>query len=72
MSEAIARMKDGVKVEKTRRKKLYLMEKRAEILNKRYPDNKYEVKEIETEEGMVRAIVRTAGTRPHKKKGEKK
>ena len=44
------------------------MIKKLKELNKRYPDNKYTIKEIKTKTGLTSTIVRTAGTRAHKKK----
>ena len=68
----MAREANAGKVEATKRKKLYKMEKRAEELNKRYPNNKYVIKESKAKTGMIKTIVRTAGVKPHKQKDKNK
>lgn len=57
-------------------KKKVRMEKKLIELQKHYPDNEYEIKEMISKprkdkdiQYKVSAIVRTKGIRPHKKKG---
>jgi len=51
------------KVANTKARKERRLRKKFEELSKRYPENKYEIRE--------RIIVRVSGRRPHKTKGAK-
>lgn len=55
--------------EQIKERKMKRMTKKLNSLNKRYPNNKYEIKEGKEN---IFHIVRTSGKRPHKIKERKK
>lgn len=62
------REKNGPTPKQIERKKRQMLRRMRGLKNKKYPKNRYEVKTV----GNLSIIKRVEGTRPHKKKGERK